>query len=369
MKSKTKFIGIGLIVLLSLSALVLSCTKESFDVDVPESDTYDADTSKLKSGSYLVTVTPSQSIVKIGGCLYFTGKVTTLSGSPVIGCNIGVEDPIKQQSIPYAAKTDAYGKFTYYVEKMCPAVYNNMTGKYKFKFFIGGFIRESIVTVQVNPPTAMKSLSAVNTGLVTYKVQTSINGVVNGTYIIGPGANLNLWSSDKFGTGTFQATILSTDNRILWKAIFDHTMSNNSQNSTFLNPTYRNFSANTTSTINGYSRSRLLAGVGQYYRDYANKEVTVGTAKVKAEQELIHGIATKQEIGINGPSCKTFLGAKAGCRFSCGASAGLQICAALGEPLALTPVTAGCSIKCCVEIATVKCEVGSIGFSTSASIK
>jgi hypothetical protein len=85
--------------------------------------------------------------------------------------------------------------------------------------------------------------------------------------------------------------------------------------------------------------------------------VAPNLSTVKADNNVTHGVATAGELGVSGPTCKTFLGLKARCSASVGVSVGLQLCAGWGAGWAIGPATAGATAKCCVEVASVKCNV------------
>lgn len=76
---------------------------------------------------YSIKVKPNRSVITVGDSLYFTGTVT-FNGAPAANVQIGVDDPMKEQCIGFAATTNANGKFTYVVENQNPAVYNDIVG-------------------------------------------------------------------------------------------------------------------------------------------------------------------------------------------------------------------------------------------------
>jgi hypothetical protein len=350
-----------------LSLIFVQCTEDRLVIE-PEIESSATDSVYLKSTAYIITVTPSKNLIKVGDCLYFTGTVTQ-GGKPVSGLNIGVEDPIKQQSIPKGATTDSKGKFIYNIETMCPAMYNDMVGAFEFKFIAGNVTVKSKINVATNSPSGLDELTAINNGTSTYLIKLMVDNQNKGTYTVSPGKSINLFQGKTFGSSTIVATILNSTSKILWKATYTDVPTNLPQSSTFQNPLYINYMANSTISINGVSRTRSLNGIGNFYSDFVNKEWTVGGYKVKAENSVTHGVATKAEIGVEGPNCKTFLGFKAKCSASVGVSAGLQLCAGWGAGWAIGPVTAGANAKCCVEVASVKCNVAEIGVAASAKYK
>jgi hypothetical protein len=350
-----------------ISLLFWSCSKDQFKT-ISEVDSVANNSLFLKSASISINISPSANPVKVGNCLYFTG-IATQNGKPVSGLKIGVEDPIKQQSIPLAATTDSKGKFTYYVEKMCPAINNDMIGVFEFKFFAGSVTTKSKVSVNTTNPTGMDMLTAINNGTEKFIIKLMVDKKDKGSFTVSPGKTVNLFQGTHFGNSTIIATILNGSNKILWKATYTDTPINSSKSSTFLNPYYNNYWANTSVSINGTSKSKSINGVGKVYSDYVNKDWTVGGYKVKAENNVTYGVATKTELGVQGPNCKTFLGFKASCTVSVGVSAGLQLCAGWGAGWAIGPVTAGTKAQCCVEIASASCNVADIGVSASAVYK
>ncbi len=307
---------------------------------------------------YSLAVTPSKSTVAVGDCLYFTGTATQ-GGKPASGVQIGVEDPMKQQSIAKAAKTDAKGKFTYYVENMCPAQYNDMVGLFRFKFFAGSTTTKSEVRVNTTKPAGVTDISAINQGTRSYRIKLTVNNADKGTVTVAPGKTVSLLKDNSFANSTIVATILDTNNKTLWKATYKGTRTVTPEGTTFVNPYYKNYLVNSTVTLNGSAKSRTFQGVGRFYHDTVNKEWTVGGVKIGVADDVTHGVATAAELGFSGPTCKTFLGFKARCSVSVGASAGLQLCLGTITPVgaALGPVKIGATASCCVEYASAKCNV------------
>lgn len=319
--------------------------------------------------TYAVSVSPSLSTVKVGDCLYFSGTVT-LNGKAASGVKIGVEDPMKQQSIANVATTDSKGKFTYYPENMCPAKFNDMVGSFEFKFFAGSTTAKSKVTVGTKPSNGLDLVTVNNTSKSSYKVRLQVDGVDKGTTTVAAGKNLSLFNSSAFNNSTIIATIMDNSNKTLWKATYKDTPRVSPKTSTMINPYYNNFFVNSTVTLNGTSKTRSFSGVGKLYDDYVNKQYSVGGLTVNAESKVRHGVSTEGQLGITGPGCETFLGLRASCSLSCSASAGLFVCVSAG---AESPISAladiGCGLSCCVEVATVSCQVASIGDSVQATYK
>jgi hypothetical protein len=318
--------------------------------------------------TYTVSVSPSLNTVKVGDCLYFSGTVT-LNGRPVSGVRIGVEDPMKQQSIASAATTDSTGKFKYYPENMCPAKYNDMVGTFEFKFFAGSTTAKSRVTVNTKSPNGLDLLSVKNTGTATYKVNLKVGGTDKGTTIVAPGKNLTLFNSSAFNNSTMIATVMDNAGRTLWKATFNDTPSSTTKSTTFLNPYYNNFWVNSTVSINGSSKSRSFNGIQKVYTDYVNKEWNVGSKKVAVGNNVTQGVSTEGALGITGTGCETFLGLRGSCSLSCDASVGLGITACFGLCIPIGPVDLGCGFKCSAEVASVSCQVASISASASATYR
>jgi len=327
--------------------------------------------SAFAATTYNMTVTPSVTTLNVGGCLTFSGTVT-LNGKPASGVSIGVNDPMKQQCIANAAKTDSNGKFTYTPENMCPAVNNDMVGVFQFAFTAGSTtVNSSKITVNTTSPTGPSAFSAVNSGTSTYKIKMVVNNTDKGTITVAPGKTVNLFSDSSFGNSTVVATILDASNKQLWKATYTGTRTVTPQTSTLLNPYYNNYWVNSTIALNGTTKSRTLNGIGQVYTDYVNQQWTVAGTKVAVNNSVTHGVAQEAALQANFLSCKTYLGLKAQCSVSVGASVGLQLClgsiSAVG--VAIGPVKVGATASCCVEVASAKCNVLDASASLSSTYK
>jgi len=314
--------------------------------------------------AYTITVAPSATTISVGGCLYFVVTVTQ-NGSPVSGVSVGVDDPVREVCAT-AGTTNSQGKVTYYVEQLCPAQYNCKVGLFRFTFYAGSNSTTSQIKVDPSNPWEGQKFVVTNSGSSTYKVNVVLNGANKGTTTVPPGSNICLLSQAGYGNANLTATVMNTSGTTLWQAICTSTPSNSPQQTSFLNPHYSNYQANTTVRLNGTTRNRVLRGVGQIYNDVASGQWVVGGYNVSASDNVTHGVSSSEQLGITGPGCKTFLGLKVGCNIMCGASAGVQLCfigLPLGPSIPIGPVRAGCTASCCVKVATVQCSVLDASFS------
>ncbi len=317
----------------------------------------------------VLAVAPSKNTINVGDCLNFTGIVTQ-GGKPVNGLTIGVQDPMKQQSIGSAATTDSGGKFTYYAENMCPAKSNDMAGVFEFTFFAGSTAVKSKVTVNTKTPAGTNSVAVRNTSNKTYKVRLLVDNVDKGTTTVAPNGNLTIFNADQFKNSTISATIMDNSGKTLWKTNYANTTRYTPQTLAFVNPFYNNYWANSTVALNGTITNRTLNGVGKVYNDYVNKQWTVGGVGVSASNNVTHGVSTAADLGVTGPVAETFLGVRAGCSVSCGASVGLEIKFCLGACLPIEPFfDLGCGASCSAEVASASLNVFDAGFSASATYK
>jgi hypothetical protein len=317
--------------------------------------------------SYSITASPSSSSIKVGDCLYFTGRVT-LNGLPAVGIQIGVQDPIRQQSVANVATTGANGNFTYYVESMCPAKYNAKVGSFYFTFFAGTNSVVSKVVVSPSSPSGLDELKAVNSGTSTYKVNLTVDGVNKGTYTVGPGSSINLLSSAKYNNSTVIATVYDSAGKTLWKATYTDMPYYTPLPAALLNPQYTNMYIKSTANINGTSKNWSYCGINQRYSNNVNQQWTAAGCKISAENVVDHW-SGQGSGGVSGPGCSTFLGFKTRCSVSVGVSVGLQLCGGWGWGWALGPATVGGTAKCCVEVASVKCNVAEVSVQSSVTYK
>jgi hypothetical protein len=324
---------------------------------------------KTEGYVYVLKVTPSKSQIIVGDCLYFTGNVT-LGGKPVNGLSITVQDPMKQQTIANAARTDSKGNFTYYPENMCPAKYNDMSGLFEFSFVAGSTTTKSRVTVNTKAPSGYDLVNVFNSSKSTYKVKLVVDNKDKGTTTISPGKSLNLFSGNQFANSTINATIMDIKGKTLWKLVFNNTRRYTPLIKSFLNPYYSNYWLNSFITMNGATRTRLLNSIGKVYNDYVNKQWNVGGFGVSTDNNVTHGVSTAAGLGVTGPGCETFLGLRGKCKVSCDASVGLEVTVCGGLCIPIEPFfELGCGISCKVEIASATCQVASVSGTASATYK
>lgn len=328
--------------------------------------------SKVGGSVYGITVSPSNSNIRIGDCLYFTG-VATLNNKPVKALSIGVDDPIKEQSLGKAAVTDSYGRFTYYTENMCPARYNSKAGRFRFTFYAGTAKATSTVTVSLVQPSGSREISVKNTSAKTYKVRVVVDGADKGTSTIKSRQAMSLWKDAKFATTSLSAYVMDANGKNLWNATYTWKPTYTAGSSTFLNPKYSNFNFNASTKVNGRQRNYNFLGTARtVYDNVINQQVAVGGASFNVIDGTWMGINYNAGGSISGPGCTTFLGFKASCSVeSTTFSAGLQLCLGGGEGLALGPfkVEPGPSVSCCVQVASAQCQIMSAEASISATIK
>ena len=308
--------------------------------------------------TYTVSVSPSVSTVKVGDCLYFSGTVKQ-NGKAASGVSIGVQDPMKLQSLANVAKTDSNGKFTYYPENMCPAKYNNKAGIFNFTFYAGSSSAVGQVTVSpVNTSVADDSVSVNNTSKSTYKVKLSVNNQDKGTTTVAAGKQVTLFTSSQFANSTVVATIMDNNSKTLWKSTFTGTHTYAPPKTTptpLVNPTFSSYLFTSSYTKDKTLVRTPFSGL-KTINDVVNQNISVGGVSFGLKTSAIRGVDTSANLQLSGPgiTTETFTGLRAGCSLSCGASVGVEVCVAFG---AKTPVELGydigCGWSCCVEAATV----------------
>jgi hypothetical protein len=317
----------------------------------------------------VVKVSPSKTPINVGDCLYFTGTVTQ-DGKPVKGANVGVEDPIREQSIGKAAVTDSAGKFTYYTEDMCPAKYDCKVGTFKFTFFASGASAAATVVVKSVQPSGYRGISVNNTSTKAYKVRVLVDGADKGTFTVIGGKSLNLFQDKSFKTSTLSAYVMDSTGKNLWNATYNWTPTFTPSSSTFLNPAYSNYKyASTTKAKTSKKDFNFDATALAVNPNVFNGQIAVGSAQVNVVDGNWHGINYNAGGSVSGPNVATFLGLKASCSLDCGVSAGLQLCLGGGAGWAIGPAKLGCTANCCVTVASASASWASAEVSTSASVK
>ncbi len=321
---------------------------------------------------YIIIVAPSKSSISTGDCLSFSGTVTQ-NGKPASGITIGVSDPIREQSILSATKTDSQGKFSYTVESMCPATSNFKVGTFDFSFFAGTATATSRVTVSPHAPIANEFLNVANTGSNTYSIKLTVNGVDKGTTKISPATKMTLFTNNKISNDVIVATALDSKGNTLWKSTFTGTQSYTPQTASLINPKFNNYWYNSAVNIDGTTKSRTLNGIyngiGQIYSDYGNQQVLEPGWSVTKSIESDHGVFTTTPFEFSGPGCDTYVGARLICSVECSASIGLQLCVGADIGWAYGPATVGCGYSCCFQVASVTCQIASASTSISGTVK
>lgn len=321
------------------------------------------------ASTYSLSVAPSRSVITVGDCLSFSGTVLQ-SGRPARGIVVGVEDPIREQCIGTAATTDSNGRFTYVVESMCPARYNSKAGSFSFKFRAQDAVATSRVTVNLRQAGGYDELKVINRGTRTYQVRLVANGSDRGTYSIQPGQTKTIWTESRLASSSMRAYVLNSSGTSLWNATFSDSPYSSMGYSSMLNPRYANYSVNSSNTIDGAQRSFSFTGIARtVYSTVANREFTVGKARVRVDNRVEHGVNVGGQAEALAPGCSTFLGLKGTCSVSCDAAVGLELCAGWGAGWAIGPGKIGCTANCCVEVASVRCQVATLGIQADATYK
>jgi len=319
----------------------------------------------IASAAYTITAVPSSTTIDVGSCgLYFTVTVKQ-NGKPVSGVSVGVDDPIREACV-VAGKTDQQGQVKYYPEGYCPAKYNCKVGLYKFTFSAGGNSATSQITVNRSNPGGLNRLMVANSSASTYKVQLTVNGVDKGTTTINPHSSVNLLSNGTYGTSSITATVKNSSGSTLWKAAYTATPSYSPQPTSFLNPKYTNYYVNTAVRLFTNTTNRALHGVGQVYKDVANKQWSLGGYSVTASDTVTHGVTSSGSIGFTLPTIGTFVGDQVSCGLTCGASVGLQMCIGAGAGWDIGPANVGCNVGCCVTVAAAYANVFDASVSAQA---
>lgn len=365
---KSSLMTLGSLIVILCCNLLLSCSKDLEEFE-PEEVYSNND---LKAAS-LLTVIPSQSSIKIGGCLYFTIKLVDSYGKPVIGASVGVNDPIRQMSI-VAGKTNAYGTLVYYCDNYCPAKYNDMYGNFTFVFSAGGLTKSCNVLVNLVPPVGVRDVKVLNNTLRNYKIQVYVNGTNKGIYSVGPGLSSTLWKDNNNTTSVIDAYVRDNYGKNLYKVTYNYKPTYSFGTSTIINPTFSNYFTSSTTTSNGITKNFYYSGStipSPVYSNVVSKSVSVGGKQFSVINGSNQGIKYNAGGTIQGPGCEVYLGAKATCEVKCsaGADIGLQLCIGAGPGIAFGPLKAGCTASCCITVASASCQVASASFGITSGYK
>lgn len=225
------------------------------------------------------------------------------------------------------------------------------------------------MTVQPLDPLGSDSVYVTNGGNKPYKVQITVNGKPKGTSTIKPGSTATLYSTNVYGSSTIVTTVMDNKGTTLWKVTNIGTKTYSSEASNVINPFYTDYIMSVSTQIGSDSQEFIGVGVGHFYSQNAvTQGFDVGGVSLTRSGEIVTGVAGTAELGMNGPGCNTFVGARISCTYSCDMSVGLEICVNLGAKEFISPFhTFGCGFSCCAEIATVSCELFSAGYTMSAT--